>query len=90
VWTDTLELGRHGLEESGLHHFRVPAPGDSSEAASLHNLALLYANRKLPITSVSYCHCKKSCSLKVGPSLSLENCRTDTEFTVRTVLPRWR
>ncbi len=64
-----LDYRRHGLKELSLHHFKFLHERNPSDAASLHNLALLYADSELPITSVS--HYRKSVAL--GETLSAAN-----------------
>jgi len=64
-----LDYRRHGLNELALHHFKFLYKQNPSEASSLHNLALLYSDCELPITSVS--HYKQS--FKLGETLSAAN-----------------
>ncbi|MGD0791649.1 MAG: hypothetical protein ABR920_07740 [Terriglobales bacterium] len=64
-----LDYRRHGHKELGLHHFKFLHERNPGDPGSLHNLALLYADCELPITSVS--HYKKAFAL--GETLSAAN-----------------
>lgn len=64
-----LDYRRHSLKELGLYHFKFLHDQTPQEAASLHNLALMYADCHLPITSVK--HYKQAFSL--GETLSAAN-----------------
>lgn len=64
-----LDYHRHGLDELGLLHFKFLHERDKTDATALHNLALMFADCKLPITAVQ--HYKMAIDL--GETLSAAN-----------------
>ncbi len=64
-----LDYHRYGLDELGLLHFKFLYERDKTDPATLHNLALMFADCKLPITAVR--HYKMAIDL--GETLSAAN-----------------
>src|SRR6266852_1301957 len=64
-----LDYRRKDLNELALHHFKFLHDRNNEDASTLHNLALLYADCKLPIASVE--RYKKAFSM--GETLSAAN-----------------
>ena len=64
-----LDYRRRDLTEIALYHFKFLYDRDNNNAASLHNLALLYADCKMPITAVE----RYRTAFGLGESLSAAN-----------------
>jgi tetratricopeptide (TPR) repeat protein len=64
-----LDYRRKDLNEIALYHFKFLYDRDNNNAASLHNLALLYADCKMPITAVE----RYRTAFGLGESLSAAN-----------------
>jgi len=64
-----LDYRRHGSKTLALYHFKFQHDRNTEESGALHNLALLYADCELPISSVT--HYKGSIAL--GETLSSAN-----------------
>jgi tetratricopeptide (TPR) repeat protein len=68
-FTLALDFRRKSLNELALYHFKFLHEHNDKDASSLHNLALMYADCKLPVTAVD--HYKASFAL--GETLSASN-----------------
>ena len=64
-----MDYRSNGLNELALHHFKFLHDRNNKDSGALHNLALLYADCKLPISSVE--RYKKA--LLMGETLSAAN-----------------
>jgi len=64
-----LDYHRRDLTELALLHFKFLYDRDGSDGAALHNLALMYADCKLPISAVS----KYRTAIGLGEALSAAN-----------------
>ena len=64
-----LDYHRYNFNELGLFHFRFCHQRNPKDTSSLHNLALMYADNKLPISAVD--NYKKSAAM--GETLSAAN-----------------
>ena len=64
-----LDYRRKDLNELALFHFKFLYDHNKQDASSLHNLALMYADCKLPIASVKH----YKISLSMGETLSAAN-----------------